>query len=110
MKPVFGSLVAMYLMVGAAHGAGGAFAVDDAEVGKPGECKVESWVSFADNNDFAAVTSPACVANLGRPVELGVQLQRTRGGGEWGTALTLKAKTNLIPVEGNRFGLGLSGS
>jgi hypothetical protein len=93
-----------------AHAAGGAFAVDDSEIGKPGECKVESWISFADNDDFTAVTSPACVANLGRPVELGVQLQRSRSGGEWGTALTLKAKTTLIPLEGNRFGLAISGS
>src|SRR3954471_14879203 len=83
--------------------AGGAFAVDDSEVGKPGERKVESWVSFADNKDFAGVTAPACVANLGRPVELGVQLQRARSGGEWGTGLTLKAKTSLIPLEGNPF-------
>jgi hypothetical protein len=92
--------------------AGGAFAVDDSEVGKPGECKVESWVSFADNksNDFIGAVAPACVANLGRPVELGVQMQRARGDGEWGTGLTLKAKTNLIPLEGNRFGLGISGS
>jgi hypothetical protein len=95
-----------------AQAAGGAFAVDDSEVGKPGECKVESWVSFADNhrNDFIGAVAPACVANLGRPVELGVQVQRTRGDGEWGTGLTLKAKTNLIPLEGNRFGLGISGS
>src|SRR4051812_45419186 len=108
---VAASLVAASaFMASPVQAAGGAFAVDDSEVGKPGECKVESWVSFADNDDFAAVTSPACVANLGRPVELGVQLQRTRSGGEWGTALTLKAKTNLIPVEGNLFGLGISGS
>src|SRR3954453_14720926 len=94
----------MFLMLWLPHeagGAGGAFAVDDAEVGKPGECKVESWVSFADNNDFIAAAAPACVANLGRPVELGLQLQRARSGGEWGTGLTLKAKTNLIPLEGN---------
>lgn len=93
-----------------AQAAGGAFAVDDSEVGKPGECKVESWVSFGDNKDFIGAVSPACVVNIGRPVELGAQVQRARGDGEWGTGLTLKAKTNLIPLEGNRFGLGLSGS
>lgn len=94
----------------AAKAAGGAFAVDDSEVGKPGECKVESWASFAGNRDFIGAVAPACVANLGRPVELGVQVQRARSGGEWGTGLTLKAKTNIIPVEGNRFGLGIAGS
>ena len=92
------------------HAAGGAFAVDDAEIGKPGDCKVESWLSFADNRDFIGVTAPACVANLGRPVELGLQVQRSRSGEEWGTSLTLKAKTNLIPLEGNRFGFGISAS
>jgi hypothetical protein len=106
------SLAALGLVASQAQAAGGAFAVDDSEVGKPGECKVESWVSFADNDgkDFIGVVAPACVANLGRPVELGVQVQRARGDGEWGTGLALKAKTNLIPLEGNRFGLGISGS
>jgi hypothetical protein len=86
--------------------------VDDSEVGAPGECKVESWASFADNDshDFVGAVAPACVANLGRPVELGVQMQRSRADGDWGTGLTLKAKTNLIPLEGNKFGLGISGS
>jgi hypothetical protein len=95
-----------------AHAAGGAFAVDDSEVGTPGECKVESWASFADNDshDFVGAVAPACVANLGRPVELGVQVQRSRADGEWATGLTLKAKTNIIPLEGNTFGLGISGS
>jgi hypothetical protein len=91
-----------------AHAAGGAFAVDDSEVGKPGECKVESWLSFGDNNDFIGATAPACVANLGRPVDLTMQVQRGCGDGEWGTGVAFKAKTNLIPLEGNRFGLGIS--
>lgn len=90
--------------------AGGAFAVDDAEVGKPGDCKVESWASFGENRDFIGAVAPSCVANLGRPVELGVQVQRGRSDSEWGTGITLKAKTNIIPLEGNRFGLGISGS
>ncbi len=89
--------------------AGGAFAVDDAEIGKPGECKVESWASAASNHDFTAVTSPACVVKLGIPVELGGQLQRSRADGAWGTSGTLRAKANLIPVENHPFGLGVSG-
>src|SRR5262245_17482271 len=31
--------------------ASGAFAVDDADVDQPGQCKVESWLSTADNRD-----------------------------------------------------------
>lgn len=92
-----------------AHAAGGAFAVDDVEIGKPGDCKVESWAAAASNHDVTAVTSPACVATLGIPIELGGQLQRSRADGVWGTSGTLKAKANLIPVANHPFGLGISG-
>jgi hypothetical protein len=92
-----------------AEAAGGAFAVDDSEIGNPGECKVESWVSFADNHDFIGAISPACVVALGRPVEIGAQFQRERAGGSWGSGLSLKAKTSLLPVENRPFGLGISG-
>ncbi|MDO8874801.1 MAG: hypothetical protein Q8M24_20185 [Pseudolabrys sp.] len=99
----------LLLAPGHALAAGGAFAVDDSEVGKPGECKVESWVSFAGNRDLAAATSPACVVNLGIPVDIGGQLQRSRSDSEWGTSGALKAKVNIISAEGHAFGLGLSG-
>jgi hypothetical protein len=87
--------------------AGGAFQVDDAEVGAVGSCKVESWASFASNTDFIGVVSPACVADLGRPVELNAAFARFRSDKEWGSALVAKGKTNLIPVESNKFGLAL---
>lgn len=93
-----------------AYAAGGAFAVDDVEIGKPGDCKVESWISFAGNSDFNAVTSPACVVNLGLPVELGAHLHRFRSDGVWGTSGALAAKVNLIPVDGHPFGLGIAGN
>jgi hypothetical protein len=94
---------------GRAEAAGGAFAVDDAEIGAPGSCKVESWLSFASNHDFLGVVQPACVANIGRPVELSGAFARVRQGGEWGSDAVLKAKTNLIPVEPGKIGLGLFG-
>lgn len=74
------------LMPTHATAAGGAFAVDDSEIGKPGECKVESWASFAGNHDVIAATSPACVVKFGIPVEIGGQLQRSRSDSEWGTS------------------------
>ncbi len=89
--------------------AAGAYAVDDSEIGKPGECKVETWASFADNRDIVGVISPACVVNFIRPVEVGAQLARFRADGEWGTSLTLKGKINLVPAETGRIGLGLGG-
>jgi hypothetical protein len=104
------ALLAALLLPIEARAAGGAYAVDDAEVDKPGSCKVESWASFAANSarDFAGVVAPACVVSLGRPVELGAQFQRSRSDGEWGTALALHAKVNILPVETGKIGLGLS--
>ena len=89
--------------------AGGAFIVDDSEIAKPGECKVESWASFASNADFLGVTSPTCVGNFRRPVELGFSLTRFRSDGEWGAEILLKGKTNILPAEIGKLGLGLSG-
>jgi hypothetical protein len=91
-----------------AEAAGGAFAVDDAEVGAPGECKVESWASVAGNHDFIAATSPACVAKLGVPIEFAGQYQRSRDDSTWASSGTLRAKTNLIPLANHPFGVGLS--
>jgi hypothetical protein len=92
-----------------AQAASGGFFVDDVEVGAVGSCKVESWVSFASNRDFIGVTSPACVVNLGRPVELTAQFLRFKADNVWGTDVQLKAKTNLIPIEPSKIGLGLFG-
>jgi hypothetical protein len=102
------ALLALLLVPTQLQAAGGAFAVDDAAVDAPGACKVESWVAFASNQDFIGVVSPACVVKLGRPVELGVAYQRSRADGEWGTTLGLKAKTNIIPVETGKLGVGFS--
>jgi hypothetical protein len=57
---------------------GGAYYVDDAEIGKLGSCEIESWSSFAANGDRIAVFSPACVLNLGVPVELGTNIVNLR--------------------------------
>ena len=57
---------------------GGAYYVDDAEIGKTGSCEFESWSSFAANGDRIAVFSPACVVKLGPPVELGTNLLNVR--------------------------------
>lgn len=84
--------------------AGSAFAVDTAEVSEIGACKVESWASWAANGDSIATVNPACVVNLGHPVELSTQISRSRSDGEWGTALTPKARTNILPTAIGSFG------
>lgn len=92
-----------------ARAAGGAYAVDTADVGDPGDCKVESWASFSSNHDFIGSTSPACVLGFPKPVEASVQIQRTRFDEAWGTNFTPKLKTNLIQPSIGHWGLAVSG-
>ena len=89
---------------------GGAYYVDDAEIGKMGSCEVESWASFAANGDRIAVFSPACVFNFGVPVELGTNLVGTRSGGDPGSTVSLTAKTVPLPIRPGSFGLAVAGA
>jgi hypothetical protein len=101
--------VCLLLSLRASHG-DGAFVLDDAGVDDPGKCKVESWAAFASNRDFIGVVAPACVINLGRPVEITVPIGRIRNDGVWSTDLVLEAKTPIIPFDdGSKFGVALIG-
>jgi hypothetical protein len=91
-----------------ARAAGAAYQVDTAEVSEPGSCKVESWVSSADNRDLIASVAPACVVNVFRPVEISAQFSRTRSDGEWGTGAAPKLKTNLVPTALGSWGFAIS--
>jgi hypothetical protein len=91
-----------------ARAANGAYAVDAADVGEAGSCKVESWLQAATNTDFTAVANPSCVVDMFRPVELSMQAVRSRSDGEWSTTLAPKAKTNIAPTGVGRLGLALS--
>jgi hypothetical protein len=95
---------------GKAHAAGAAYAVDTAEVSEPGACKVESWASAASNHDFFAATTPTCVANMFRPVELSAQLVRARADNEWASGVVPKFKTNLVPGAIGSWSIALSGA
>jgi hypothetical protein len=86
-----------------------AFVVENADVGNPGECKLESWTSFAANRDFFAATSPSCVFNLGRPVEIGGILARARDSGKWQSLGTLTGKMSLLPTQKAGFGIAITG-
>src|SRR5882672_6887088 len=97
------------LAVTGARAAGTAYGVDTAEVSEVGNCKIESWLSWASNQDFIGVTNPSCVVDLSRPVELSVQLQRARADGEWATSVAPKFKTNLVPSAIGRFGVAVAG-
>lgn len=91
--------------------AGAAYQVDTAEVSEPGNCKVESWTSFAQNGDFIASSSPDCVVSLfGKAVDMSAQFSRFKSDDEWGTAVFPKAKTNLIPTAIGQWGVAVSGS
>jgi len=92
-----------------AHAAGGPYAVDDVAIGMPGECQVESWVSFARNRDFIGTTQPACVLKFGStPVEITTALAGVRGDDVWAAVTGLQAKVILIPVEPRNIGMALS--
>jgi hypothetical protein len=88
--------------------AGSAYAVDTAEVGEVGNCKLESWLSWADNRDFIAAITPACVVDFGHPVDLSAQVSRSRADGEWTTAVSPKLKANIVPTAIGRLGFALS--
>jgi hypothetical protein len=89
---------------------GGAYYVEDAEIGKVGSCEIESWSSFAASGDRITVFSPACVVKLGAPVELGTNLLNLRSDGQEDYLATLTAKTVPIPIGRNGFGLAISGA
>jgi hypothetical protein len=91
-----------------ARAAGTAYGVDTAEVGEVGNCKVESWLSWASNQDFIGVTNPSCIVNMGRAVEVSAQIQRARSDGEWGTSVAPKFKTNIIPSSIGKFGVAVA--
>ena len=89
---------------------GGPYYVDDAEIGKVGSCEIKSWASFAANKDHIYVFSPACVLNLGAPVELGTNLVNLRSEGVGNSTASLTAKIVPLPIGGGGFGLALSGA
>ena len=88
----------------AARAAGAAYQVDTSEVSEAGNCKVESWVSSADNRDFFAAVTPTCAFEGLRPYELSAQFSRTRQDFEWSTGLAPKLKVNLAPSGIGVFG------
>src|SRR5436305_11791189 len=100
---------ASLVFAGQAYAAGTAYGVDTAEVSEAGNCKIESWLSWASNRDFIGVANPSCVVDLTRPVELSVQLQRSRADGEWSTSAAPKFKTNIIPSAIGRLGVAVAG-
>ena len=104
------AFLACATVAGPALAAGGAFAVDDAGVDAPGACKIETWASVARNDDRIFAIAPACVVPLGRPVELGLHLDRARSGGAWSTGLLVKAKTAIVPLtDDGPFGIAIAG-
>ena len=92
-----------------ARAAGAAYVVDTADVSEPGACKVESWVSTASNHDFFAATTPTCVVDVFRPMELSSELIRTRADAEWVSGIAPKIKTNLVPTAIGSWAIAISG-
>ncbi|MBX9589694.1 MAG: hypothetical protein K2X43_10335 [Hyphomonadaceae bacterium] len=90
--------LATHALATQAHAAGGAYAVDNAAIGNPGDCQVESWVAAGSSGHVIGVTQPACVVNLGVPVEFTTTLQGVRLDGVSSTLIGLRGKFILLPM------------
>ncbi len=100
---------AIFVFSSDARAGSGAFAVDAADVGDAGSCKVESWVSTARNADFSAVVYPTCVFFPTNPTQFGLMANTARGSGDWSTTLMPRFKTAVIPTSIGRFGFSAEG-
>ena len=107
---LFAASLGATVLPGQAAKLGGAYFIDDSEIGSLYSCEIENWASFAANRDRVFVFSPACVFNLGRPTELGVTAVRTRSSGEWGTVLSATAKTEIAKQQGSAPAIGIAGA
>jgi hypothetical protein len=101
-------LLALAALPRLALAAGGAYQVDTAEISSPGNCKVESWASVADNRDMIFSVSPSCTMYYLRPIEVGTQFSHGRIDGEWSSFAAPKVKVNLVPGELGKFGFAFS--
>lgn len=88
-----------------AHAAGGAYVVDDAAIGKPGECQVETWGSHASNDHFIGTSQLACVVQLGIPVEFAASLAAARSDA-WTHFTGLQAKA--VPIDTSRIAIAFT--
>lgn len=95
------------LPTGQARAANGAYAVDAADIGEAGSCKIESWLSAASNTDFSAVANPSCVVDPFKPVELSMNMNRAGSDGEWSSTFSPKAKMNIAPTGVGRLGYSI---
>lgn len=104
LAAVIAAAAALPLTGDAAVAANGAYAVDAADISDLGSCKLESWISTATNTDFSAVANPSCVVEIGRPVELTLQTNYARMGGDLSTTLSPKLKFNIEPTGIGKWG------
>src|SRR5512138_3657554 len=111
-KGATGAVLAAAIAIGPwladeARAANNAYAVDAADIGETGSCKIESWLSSATNTDFSAVANPSCVVDplKVKPVELSLLTNRAKSDGEWSTSVAPKAKVNLVPTGVGKLGV-----
>jgi hypothetical protein len=98
------------LAVDEARAAGAAYQVDTAEISEAGNCKVETWASFARNGDRFLAASPACSVPFTRPLELSAQFNGSKSEGDWDSAVTPKIKMNLLESAILKPGIAVSGT
>ena len=101
--------LALVFVSGSLLAADAAYQVDAADVATPGSCKVETWVSFSEADDFIAAVNPTCVADVSRPLQVSVQFARLRSEDEYTSTATPKLKTNLLPTGIGKIGVAIAG-
>ena len=104
--PAMFGILAILVGAGSARAAGGAYAVDDAAIGKVGDCQIESWVSSARNGDFIGVTQPACVVDVGLPVEITTLAQWLRVDGDSVGVVGMQGKL-VLPAQAKGIAVAL---
>ncbi len=105
----FALSLGMSTSMNSAYAAGTAYAVDTAEVGEAGGCKVEAWTSWARNRDGLATVSPSCIVSNMPHMEMVVQTTRGRADQDWYTSVSPFVKINLVPGAIGKLGLGVVG-
>jgi hypothetical protein len=78
--------------------------------GSSGPAKSSRGAHLLPTGTASPVFSPACVLNLGVPVELGTNIVNLRSDAQGDTITALTAKTVPIPIGPSGFGLAIAGA
>ena len=104
-----GLLVAVTFGAAPVQAAGTAYSVDTAEVGDPGNCKVEGWHSLPGRgSDRSTTVSAGCVVSQWPRAEVGLEVAQGRSDDEKFRTFSPRVKLNLVPTAVGVPGLAIA--